>query len=339
MLRRPAVHARLFAALDGIERLVLLGDVLELREAPLGDVLRRAEPFFDELGEAFAGREIVLVAGNHDHQLAAEWLEGRRLDGEALGLDQRFDPGASRAGAAIATRMPRVELSLAYPGVFVRDDVYATHGHYLDAHMSIPRIEAIAIGAVARLTGGLPEGRRTPDDYEGVLAPVYAFSYALAQARTARSLGTDVSRKVWARIDGRGGLAGRLLGGAAIPLAVAGLNRAGLGPYEPRITRKSLRRSGVEAMAAAVAKLGVESGHVIFGHTHRPGPMPGDADWQDASGPRLWNTGSWLFESGLASSPPGASPYWPGTMVVVGDEGPPELRRLLQDVPEPELAG
>ena len=316
VLRHAHVRERLFAALDGVDRLVLLGDVLELREAPVREILRRAQPFLGELRGAFSG-EVVVVPGNHDHHLVARWLEDR--GDEPLGLEHRMESEL-------------LGLPMAYPGLWVRDGVYATHGHYLDAHMTIPRIEAIAIGAVARLTGGLPAGARTPGDYESVLAPIYAFSYALAQSRTARSLGTDMSRKVWARLDGRRGLASRALGGVGIPLAVAGLNRAGLGPYEGRITRQALRRSGVEAMEALVRHLGIDAEHVIFGHTHRPGPLEGDHDWQAPGGPRLTNTGSWLLEMGLTAEHAGRSPYWPGTAVFVDDEGAPRVERLLEGV-------
>ena len=314
VLRHAHVRERLWAALEGVDRFVLLGDVLELREAPLAEILRRSRPFFDELRDRFSG-EVVIVAGNHDHHLVSRWLEDRGE--EPLGLEHRMESEI-------------LGLPMAYPGLWLREGVYATHGHYLDAHMTIPRIEAIAIGAVARLTGGLPAGRRTPDDYESVLAPIYAFSYALAQSRTARSLGTDTSRRVWARLNRRG-LGARALGGVAIPLAVAGLNRAGLGPYEGKITRQALRRSGVDAMAALVSHLDIGAEHVIFGHTHRPGPLPSDHDWQPPGRPRLTNCGSWLLETGLTAEHAGKSPYWPGTMVVVDEKGPPSVERLLDD--------
>ena len=310
MLRDAAVRERLFDALAGVDRLVLLGDVLELREAPRREILRRAEPFLADLRTS--GIETLVVPGNHDHHLAERWLDDRD---EPLGLEQR-------------TESDLLGLPMAYPGLWVRDDVYAMHGHYLDAHMTIPRFEAIAIGAIARLTGGLPEGARAPADYEAVLGPVYAFSYRLAQARTSHSLGTDMSRRVWARIDRGRGPGARLLGGVAIPLTVAGLNRAGLGPYEGKITRQALRRSGVEAMEAVVGRLGIGAEHVIFGHTHRPGPFPDDHDWQSPAGPRLTNCGSWLLERGLTADHEGRSPYWPGTVVFVDDEGPPRLERV-----------
>ena len=33
------------------------------------------------------------------------------------------------------------------------------------------------------------------------------------------------------------------------------------------------------------------------------------------------------------------SPYWPGTICLVGDEGEPELRHLLDDLSRTDLAG
>ena len=38
--------------------MVLLGDLLELREAPLPEVLERARPFLEELGETLAGARV-----------------------------------------------------------------------------------------------------------------------------------------------------------------------------------------------------------------------------------------------------------------------------------------
>ncbi len=41
--------------------------------------------------------------------------------------------------------------SAAYPGLWVREDVYATHGHYLDCHLTIPTLERLGIGAMGRV--------------------------------------------------------------------------------------------------------------------------------------------------------------------------------------------
>jgi predicted phosphodiesterase len=335
VLRRPPIRRMLFDALRPADAIVLLGDVLELREQPLPDVLDIALPFFDELGEALPDKRITILAGNHDHRVVADWLEDLRLDGTPLGLEHRTTPAASRIASQLAARLPRNEVELAYPGVWLRPGTYAQHGHYIDAHMSIPRLETIAIHATARAAGGLPPVPRTPDDYEAAMTPLYAFAYALAQGSSrARSvLGMDLSRKVWRRVAGGRGVSNHALRRVGIPSAVWALNRAGMGPFEARLTGKRLRESGLEAMSALVAALQIDAREVIFGHTHRPGPLPQDHAWS----PRLFNTGSWLYEPNLLNTTAGESPYWPGTLLFVGDDTPPRLERLLTDVSHDEL--
>ena len=77
VLRRPEPRAALLEELRGVQRLVLLGDVLELRHGPRREALAAARPFFEDLGRVLGGREIVLLAGNHDHALVEPWLERR----------------------------------------------------------------------------------------------------------------------------------------------------------------------------------------------------------------------------------------------------------------------
>jgi predicted phosphodiesterase len=333
VLRRPNIRRVLFEALADADEIVLLGDVVELREQPLADVLDSALPFFEELGEALPGKRVTILAGNHDHRVVADWLEDLRLQEAPLGLEQRTTPGASRIGMAIAERMPGMTVELAYPGVWLRQGTYAHHGHYIDAHMSVPRLETIAVAATARATGGFPHSPRTPDDYEAAMTPLYAFAYALAQSTSrARSvLGMDLSRRVWKRIDGPRDIRSRALSGIAIPSAVWALNRAGMGPFEAKLTGDTLRRSGLDAMRDLIAALGINAREVIYGHTHRPGPLPDDRDW-DA---RLFNTGSWLYEPNLLQA--SSSPYWPGTVIFIEDDKPPGLRRLLLGVSHEEL--
>ena len=73
-------------------------------------------------------------------------------------------------------------------------------------------------------------------------------------------------------------------------------------------------------MAEVARRLGIDAGHVIFGHTHRPGPLAGDdpAEWG-----RLINTGSWNYTPVFLTATPGESPYWPGTCVLVEPSGSP----------------
>src|SRR3954451_17773483 len=106
------------------------------------------------------------------------------------------------------------------------------------------------------------------------MTPLYAFAYALAQgsSRSRRVLGMDLSGRVWKQIDGRRTLRSRTLTGVAIPSAVWALNRAGMGPFEAKLTGSTLRRAGLDAMSDLIGALEIEAREVVYGHTHRPGP-------------------------------------------------------------------
>ena len=344
--RRPDARGALVEAVGGADRVVLLGDILELRELPLAGALEVGRPLFEELGRALAGRRVLLVPGNHDHALAEPWLSRLRLDGEPLPAEAEWPvtPGDGAAGR-IAAWMPEVELAVAYPGTRLRADVYATHGHYLDLHLTVPRLEAIAAAAMGRVTG-LGRAVRSAADYETVLGPIYAFYAGLAQGASSATLarGGSLSRSVWTRVsDGRpedapsGRLAaGRavaarfLLGQVTIPGAVAALNGVGLGPFTATLTGEELRRSGLNAMASVANVLSPGTEHVIFGHTHRPGPLPGDdlEEWTTDTGTRLWNSGSWLHEAAFVRAGRD-SPYRPGSVLTLVDEDPPRIENLL----------
>src|SRR6185503_14612273 len=185
ILRMPAMRERLFEATADVDRLVILGDLAELREAPVGQALAVTYDFAEHVNEAFAGREVVIAAGNHDHPLVSAWLEGRRLrpKPQALPVDSLVKAPRSGPLGTIVRRMPDCEVSLAYPGFKLREDVYATHGHYLDLHMTIPTLETIAISTFARIEGHEPDELSTPDEYEAVLAPIYALVYSAVQGR------------------------------------------------------------------------------------------------------------------------------------------------------------
>src|SRR5690348_15832859 len=90
--RDATVRRRLLEEIGSADRLVLLGDVLELREKPLAATLEAARPFFEDLGGAMAGRHVVLVPGNHDHRLAEPLLEELALEDRPLELEQHAPP-------------------------------------------------------------------------------------------------------------------------------------------------------------------------------------------------------------------------------------------------------
>jgi hypothetical protein len=114
-------------------------------------------------------------------------------------------------------------------------------------------------------------------------------------------------------------------------VVVATLNRAGVGPLRTDVSGPELRRAGLRAFGEVVGRLQVDAAHVIFGHTHRAGPLPPDhaAEWTAPTGAALINSGSWVHDASFVGPEPGDSPYRPGFCVTIGDEGPPELRNLL----------
>ena len=187
------------------------------------------------------------------------------------------------------------------------------------------------------------EGALEPDDYEAATGPVYALSYAIAQAsRGRRVVSAESSMRAWRLINGAGssGFLGRVpsmvLGGVAIPGLVAGLNRIGLGgQLKADLSGPELRRAALRAMAQVADRLELGAAHVVFGHTHRSGPHPPDDanEWRSAGGAQLINTGSWILETSFLGEEPKRSPYWPGHAVVIDDEGPPRLVRLLEELP------
>lgn len=328
VLRDRAVRQVLFEEIAGADRLVLLGDVVELRNLPLGPSLERAQPFFEELGGALGDAEVTLVPGNHDARLAEPLLDELSITGEpALELEHHFSP-AARPAALIDGWLGAARLKLAYPGVWLRPDVYATHGHYVDAHLTLPRAECVAAATMIRLAGPLP-ARTTPADYERILRPLYGFAYGLAQVLPVRRRRNGPFEKAWEVLAGERDGTKAKAARAGFPLAIRGLNSLLRAGFEADVTPPAIFRSGVEATVELATRLGLDDVHVITGHTHRAGPLPDEPEWALPRGGRLHNTGSWVFAS--AFHQPGTPPnsYWPGTVTWLEDHDPPRRVQLL----------
>jgi hypothetical protein len=125
---------------------------------------------------------------------------------------------------------------------------------------------------------------------------------------------------------------------AAFPIGIRGLNLLGIGPVSSDLSGAALRRNALEGMSRVVARLGIDAEHVIFGHSHRTGPLPDDEllEWRTPTGAWLHNSGSWVHEPWFTGTAASASPYWPGGAIVVHDgDAPPHLLRLLSGVSLP----
>jgi predicted phosphodiesterase len=256
LLRRPEIRARLLEALAEADQVVLLGDSIELRDDPLGPSLERALPFFEALGEALGGRRLTIVAGNHDHRLVEDAL-GRS---GPLALEQRFEIAPGDALEPVVQSLGGTPVELAYPGVWLRPDVYAIHGHYLDCHSTARTFECRASAVTERLRRRSRAGHRSPDDYEATLAPLYRLIHWSVQVPGVRATahGAKALVRRWER---------------------------------PHSDRRARAEVGLTAMRQVLDNLGVGARHVLFGHLHVPGR------WETDGGPELVNTGSWVEDS------------------------------------------
>jgi hypothetical protein len=245
-------------------------------------------------------------------------------------------PAAELAALAAALEPARVRAS--YPGVWLRGDIYATHGHYSDRHNTVPLLERLGAGTVARIVGEPAGGPTAAEDYEGTLAPMYSFIDGVVRRRPPRlDQGAETFQvRAWRRLSARDDRfpVRRATLQAVFSVALAGLNRAGLGPLRADLSGDALREGGLYGISEVVRRLRIPADHVIFGHTHRAGPLPGDRPewWRAATGAALWNTGSWLLERSFLGWEPGESPYRPGFCAVVAPTGAPEVKNLLDGV-------
>lgn len=332
VLRRPVPLRRLLDACADVDRLVLLGDVVELWEGRPRAVLDAALPVLRQIGHALGprGAEILIVPGNHDAALIRPWLLRRR---RALGVSDPvpLDASAALREVADALGLGGARVSARYPGVWLSQHAFAHHGHYGDRLQAVP--PALARATPQRLRRTLRQIPRDalPWDFERGAAPGFAAVQTVVDTTLPGPLG-ELAGEATTRARG-----------SAIA-ALPGLSRLPTAPLTAPLTAGALdaqlRRSGLRAVAEVTRRLGVAAEHVVFGHVHRTGPLDGDdrAAWQPLpDGPRLHNTGSWVHEPLLLTGADPTHPYWPGGAIRVRDGQPPELLRLLDGVPTGDL--
>ncbi len=327
--------------MGGVDRLVLLGDVIELRQGPVRDALAAASGVLAEVGEALRpSAEVVVVPGNHDHHLVDGWMTRRAAAGPPppLGLESEVDWWGGEPLATVAELLGSggARVRAAYPGLWLREDVWTSHGHYLDRHTTVPLFERLGVGAIARALRRPIEEADSAEDYEAVLAPLYALIHEVAQSAGVGTPSPGASAQAWQTL-GRGFRRGTLRQRALVlgsTGAVTLLNRAGIGPIRTDLSAIELRRAGLRAFGDVLRTLRVDCRYAIFGHTHRAGPLPDDdaGEWTAPTGASLFNSGCWVHEPIFLGPKPETSPYRAGfAVLLVDDSRPPQLINLLEE--------
>ncbi len=319
VLRRPATLERLLAALEGVDRLVLLGDIVELMEGRPQQAMAVAEPVLRAIGQAMGpDGEIIVVPGNHDRPLVRAWA---RRTGEALRPDSAVPLDASPALARLVSWLGPASVRVFYPGVWLDERVWVTHGHYLDWHLMPVSSFGFARGLL----------RRPPRDE--VLPIAYETANRPSMTRATRwlprpfvTLADDLAMLVRASTMPREQRR-RILG-------------TRLSPLTSHVLGVQMRRASIPALARVVHRLGVNAEWVVFGHVHRLGPLATDAiaEWRGPGDlPKIVNTGCWLYEPMLVHHAQPPHPYWPGGAIVIDSGAEPRAVGLLDDLPAAAL--
>jgi hypothetical protein len=317
VLTHPEPLRRLLEAVDQAERLVLLGDIVELLEQRAETAMEEAEPVLRAIGRTLGpGREVILVPGNHDRALVTPWV--KRV-GPSLALDSRVPLDATPELAAVASWLAPARVQVHYPGVWLAPGVWAIHGHYLDRHL----LPESAFGVTRGLLGRVPQPGASPIDYEraGGLSLTRLEALVIkALPRPLAALAEDLAE---------------LIRASTMPLGPHRLLHPGMARITARVLGTQMRRASIPALSHVVGRLGIDAEWVLFGHVHRLGPLAGDVErrWCGPRGrPRLINTGSWVYEPLLVHNAIAPHPYWPGGAAVLGDGQPPRVVGLLDGV-------
>ena len=323
VLRRPAPLAVLLDALADVERLVLLGDVVELSEHNPEDALAVAEPVLRALGRRLGpDREVILVPGNHDRRFLAPWIQAI---GTRLSVDSSAPLDATPELDAVSSWLAPAQVSARYPGVWLSERVWATHGHYLNRDLG----PAWSLGITRGRLGRLSHEAARPIDYEP------------AGGRSLRSAHEAISGALPEPLAEAADRLGVLARAATMAKASRRLMRPELARANSGLLRLQTKVASIPALIHVAQCLGIDADYVVFGHVHRLGPLPGDdeVDWEGAGGkPRIVNTGSWIYEPLLVQDATPPHPYWPGGAAILVDETDPQPIGLLDTMPPSALS-
>jgi hypothetical protein len=259
-------------------QLVLLGDALDLGLSPFGDVsksfLQLLDAFFPANGPDLFEREIIYVAGNHDHHL---WriaqdngflsaLENGEIPGDLDSVSNIFGKPLNRCRLmeSLCAHRPHLtdaSVKIAYPNWGIADDttgraVVMHHGHYLDSMYRM----------LSNVRGFLSDGEPRPGtmrQLEQENGPWIDFLWS--DLGSAGEIGSeagslyDVMLSAGASHDFAESIAGRITGGLHAKL--------GINPKMPLkygVTLDNLIRAAVDLTAGRAAERQRDGyGHVL----------------------------------------------------------------------------
>ena len=185
VLRRRAAREKLIERVDGADRLVLLGDTIELRQGPAREAMAVAQPVLEELGAALGkarrgrararqprprARRAMARAPRRARRAAA--AEPRGASGRRRQRGDRGDRAVARA------REAHRRLSRASGCATTSTPLTATTS---TATPPCRRSSGSARGSWAGWSARCPRADARPEDYEAALAPLYAWMHALSE--------------------------------------------------------------------------------------------------------------------------------------------------------------
>ncbi len=297
VLRRPRALALLLDALDHHDRLVLLGDIVEMKETNAAVSFPIAEPVLRAIaGRLGPDKQLILVPGNHDHGLLRDWAAAQ---GEQLAREALVPADASPLLAELVSWLASTRVEVHYPGLWLSDDVWATHGHFLN-HFLRP-VSSWGVHARPRTEPTTPA----------------TFEY-IARHPPAPHMRDGMPPERW--LDRH------------IPASLAFATSRALGRQMQRHALPALARA---SLSLGVDARFVVFGHV---HRRGPRERDTERLWAGPGGaPQLLNTGSWRYEPIVAQGLGARGQYWPGGAVTLGADGVPHSVGLLDQLTEAEM--
>jgi UDP-2,3-diacylglucosamine pyrophosphatase LpxH len=330
---------RLAPALDGVDELIVLGDLFDFLFGSVEEAVEAASGLLALLADRMNGGRLVFLAGNHDHHLVHRDEEDR-LEAALAGqpaLTTPDAPGPVFFLDFLERNLPGVEVEIAYP-TYEFGGVLCTHGHYLDPHarLSGSRADRLLTHTLWAIASGGPEEPKCIEDYESVITLLTEWLYVAAQMPH----GTHAQQNVF-RAAQRAGRLGSALGAplrgakrleaalrdrGVVPAAEelpseehfeavvrgeaarqareqpAG-GRAPSRPLYPEptvISRSDPSETALEAFAQVVENLGWGEGTDQIVFAHTHQPLADVRASRDGR-IRYWNTGSWIYEPDLSS--------------------------------------